>query len=644
MTMERPVGPAAADRTPARAEARRLKVVGPYKGGSGYDRLTRAFVREFVRQGVRLELRDLPEWSSPLPEHAYSVFDRFAAPVGAETALHFTVPHLAKPAPELRNVNYTMFEAERIPPSWVDLAQAHALIALPTEAALRAWADSGVPASKLRVCPLGVDDELLHGSAEPADLATPDGRPVASFRSRFLHIAELRRRKNHLGLLRAWMNATHRDDDAVLILKVSMSQERVLPQFQEDVFEMQRRSGRSFRDAAPVVVLADHLPDDMIRSLYAAATHYVSLSHGEGWDLPMMEAAVSGLALIAPAHSAYLTYLREEEAYFIPAALGPARFDGKLTPEDAMLFHGLRWWHPDEGAAAAVIRSIVRGTAPAKRSAKERIAADYSWEKAGAALLAAIGELPALRATDDACDLRDASPRGTTIARPAMTNVQRFDIRGVELIIGDAVGSMGATWVANETWLDEYGLARIKFQRGDIVVDIGAHVGIFAIYAAKRHPDISVLAFEPDPVNFSNLLANIAANGVANVIPHRLAVTCDGRPFTLDTPSENSGAAGGYYTRHDGYARSSADSITLDEIFDRCVIRRCKLLKIDCEGAEYEILTCTSVLDRVEWLSGEFHVSESLKARGCTVERLRAFVGARIAPERLAVRSNTIGE
>src|SRR5262249_13645125 len=194
----------------------------------------------------------------------------------------------------------------------------------------------------------------------------------------------LRRRKNHLGLLRAWMNATHRDDDAVLILKVGAFQNNALAQFQEDVFEMQRRLGRSIADAAPVVMLTDYLPDDMLRSLYAAATHYVSLSHGEGWDLPMMEAAVCGLTLVAPAHSAYL---REEEAHLTPAPPGPARFDGKLTPEDALLFHGVQWWHPDEDAAADVIRRIVRGSAAPKRSPRDRIAAEYSWEKAAAALL-----------------------------------------------------------------------------------------------------------------------------------------------------------------------------------------------------------------------------------------------------------------
>jgi len=621
--------------TPAN-DARRLKIVGPYKGGSGYDGVTRAFVREFVRRGVRVELHDLSGWSHPLPEHAHSVFDRLAVPVGAETALHFAPPHHARAEPGRRNVNYTMFEGDRIPAQWADLALGHELIVLPTQAAFRAWAASGVPAGKLRVCPLGVDAEFFSEPAAPLPLATPDGRPLASFRSRFLHIGELRRRKNHVGLVRTWMHATRRDDDAVLILKVGVFQDNTLAQFQEDVFETQRRSGRSLLDAAPVIVVADYLPDDTIRALYAAATHYISLSHGEGWDRPMMEAAVCGLALVAPAHSAYLTYLREEDAYLIPAPLGPARFDGKLAPEDALLFHGVQWWHPDEAAAADIIRRIVRGSAPPKRSPRDRIAAEYSWEKAAAALLATIDESPPVRALPDASAKEAKSRRSTS--------VQRYDIRGLELIIGDADGSITGTWVTDEIYLDEYGLRRIEFERDDIVVDVGAHVGIFAIYVAKRHPDVSVLAFEPDPVNYANLLANIAANGIANVIPHHLAVTRDGRPFTLDTPPDHSGGASGYHVRREGYARSTVNSITLDEIFDRYAIARCKLLKIDCEGAEHEILTSTSVLDRVEWLSGEFHSNELLESRGCTVEQLMAVVAARIAPERTVIKSNRIGE
>jgi hypothetical protein len=48
--------------------------------------------------------------------------------------------------------------------------------------------------------------------------------------------------------------------------------------------------------------------------LFAAASHYWSMSHGEGWDQPMIEAAASGLRLIVPRHTAYLEYLDADVA------------------------------------------------------------------------------------------------------------------------------------------------------------------------------------------------------------------------------------------------------------------------------------------------------------------------------------------
>jgi hypothetical protein len=58
--------------------------------------------------------------------------------------------------------------------------------------------------------------------------------------------------------------------------------------------------------------------------LFAAASHYWSMSHGEGWDQPMIEAAASGLRLIAPRHTAYLEYLDADVAQLIPVRGTPA--------------------------------------------------------------------------------------------------------------------------------------------------------------------------------------------------------------------------------------------------------------------------------------------------------------------------------
>lgn len=68
-------------------------------------------------------------------------------------------------------------------------------------------------------------------------------------------------------------------------------------------------------------------------------------------------------------------------------------------------------------------------------------------------------------------------------------------------------------------------------QKGDVVVDIGAHHGIYAIKAAKQ--GARVIAFEPDPSNFKILNANIAANNLTNVEPINIAISDTNGSLTL---------------------------------------------------------------------------------------------------------------
>jgi glycosyltransferase involved in cell wall biosynthesis len=369
------------------ADIRALKVVGPFKGISGYDHHTREFVREFVRQGLDVELQNLPGWSPALaPDMRETWFDRLDRPTSSRTALHFVMPSQFAPAPGLKAVNYTMFEADRIPAAWVEAAMRADLVVLPTEFGRQVWAESGVPEQRLRVAPLGVDGATFAAPSSPLDLRI-GRRPMSSFAKRFLHVGDLRPRKNHVGLLRAWMEATHHADDAVLILKLNACAPRVWAAFDADLADLERTIGRPLHQAGPVVILRGLLEPSRMPALYASATHYISMSRGEGWDLPMMEAAAAGLTLVAPRHTAYPTYLEADQALWIPAPRAPARFGGRLGLEDRIFFDGLNWWEPDAGAAREIIRAIIMDRAPATRSPQRRIIEHYTWGRAASRLI-----------------------------------------------------------------------------------------------------------------------------------------------------------------------------------------------------------------------------------------------------------------
>ena len=250
---------------------------------------------------------------------------------------------------------------------------------VPSDSSRAAWLAGGMPEPRLRVCPLGIDPALFNGTAAPLPLALPDGTPVARFRVRFLNVSEIRYRKNLMGLLRAWIAATDPADDAILILKLGHYPAE-LPAFESALQALRTNSGKTLAQAAPVHFVYDVYSDSQMSCLYPAATHYLSMSFGEGWDQPAMEAAASGLQLIVPKHIAYPAYLDESCATFITCREAPARLPA--TDDAAGLFENTRWWEPDEQDAATHIRRAIEGRDSAKGNARLRILSRFTWEQA----------------------------------------------------------------------------------------------------------------------------------------------------------------------------------------------------------------------------------------------------------------------
>ena len=124
---------------------------------------------------------------------------------------------------------------------------------------------------------------------------------------------------------------------------------------------------------------------------------------------------------------------------------------------------------------------------------------------------------------------------------------------------------------------------------GDVVADVGANIGLYAIALAKRVGDGGkVHAFEPDPANFQALDQHRHLNQVsALVVPYQVAVAgIDGRvAFEAGRGSESHVSSGAPV--------SEVDGIRLDSVFaGKCI----DILKIDVEGFEEEVLKGASEL------------------------------------------------
>ena len=145
-----------------------------------------------------------------------------------------------------------------------------------------------------------------------------------------------------------------------------------------------------------------------------------------------------------------------------------------------------------------------------------------------------------------------------------------------------------------------------RIGENDTVIDIGGYIGSFAIPAARFARKGTVYSFEPSPDNFAQLEKNLALNHVANVKPFNLAVASTDRKITLFLDNMNP-ASNNIYMR--GGTQVERDAVSLPTFFRRHGIERCEFFKIDCEGAEYEILMNLdpSHLGRIGKIACELH-------------------------------------
>jgi len=155
---------------------------------------------------------------------------------------------------------------------------------------------------------------------------------------------------------------------------------------------------------------------------------------------------------------------------------------------------------------------------------------------------------------------------------------------------------------------------KIDFFKNDWLIDMGAHIGGFSLPIYVKNPEIRVLAFEPDPVNFSCLEHSLGENKINRrrfKINNKAVFSHTGRIKFSVGPETTQGSVTkvGFFLKDNNCNHLWVRSISVKEIFSKYKIKRCKLLKIDCEGSEYAIIENTpdNLLNRIENLIIEAH-------------------------------------
>ncbi|WP_428389884.1 FkbM family methyltransferase [Mucisphaera sp.] len=154
---------------------------------------------------------------------------------------------------------------------------------------------------------------------------------------------------------------------------------------------------------------------------------------------------------------------------------------------------------------------------------------------------------------------------------------------------------------------------------GDTVLDVGANIGAFTIVASRLVGDTGkVFSYEPDPVIFKRLLRNLEINNINNVnaINGAVGAVSTKAAFYSSNKSAYSSLAKQVDGRNTEKPSFEVDVIAIDEALSMGG-DSIKLMKIDCEGGEYEIF---DALNKNKASSIKYIVRESHIVPGRDVE------------------------
>lgn len=122
---------------------------------------------------------------------------------------------------------------------------------------------------------------------------------------------------------------------------------------------------------------------------------------------------------------------------------------------------------------------------------------------------------------------------------------------------------------------------------GDVIFDVGAHVGWYSLSFARKFPKSKIYSFEPIKENYNYLIANMIVNGLGNVRPFDLALGNKNGSVKLYFSSENSVMASAKkLVKLEKESILTCPMKKLDDVMKNESIKRMDFLKCDVEGAE----------------------------------------------------------
>lgn len=156
------------------------------------------------------------------------------------------------------------------------------------------------------------------------------------------------------------------------------------------------------------------------------------------------------------------------------------------------------------------------------------------------------------------------------------------------------------------------------------IIDIGANVGFFSILSILKFKNPNIISFEPIKRNFDMLKKNISEINQKNLrIVNKAVSNTNGEIILKFDKNQDITTSASIFDNKYGNDEEKVVSTTLLDIFSEYKLNEIDVLKLDCEGAEYEIIynTPKSFFDKVKCITLETHLGEKTDENNTALEK-----------------------
>lgn len=182
--------------------------------------------------------------------------------------------------------------------------------------------------------------------------------------------------------------------------------------------------------------------------------------------------------------------------------------------------------------------------------------------------------------------------------------------------------------LASEIFIHEvYNPKEMKINPGDLVVDIGANIGVFGLYASKNFASI-VYEIEPLSENIPIIESNFNQNNFKNLKILNVAVSDKNGSDKLFTADLDSHGLLFDHNIQGGLTRFKiVKTMTLENIIEKNKINHINFLKMDCEGSEGNIFKSTKskTWKMIDKVAIEYHDNVSVLNHDNIVSKLTSY-------------------